>query len=184
MNRRRSTRYGTLALLLAVAGCTATERDGLDGAGWRRESVLSGAESTLGQVSPASCRPLVELLDRRASEDEVTGFRHEKRGSYLLLREFTGTSGFPRRILDAARACPAMTMGYDSTTLTYTVTVVARDERETRLLLAAQESGTPLTEMLVSAVERGGRQSLIRVMHPEGIGDTERTGADLAVSHG
>ncbi|QDY77322.1 hypothetical protein [Streptomyces qinzhouensis] len=175
-----------MLLVMGPAGCTSTEaeRNGLDGAGWKKESVLSGAEATLGQVSPAACRPLVEILDRRTPDDEVTGFRHEQRGSYLLIREFTGTVGLPRRVLDAARACPAMTMGYDSTTLTYTVTVVAQDKRETRLLLAAQESGTPLTEMLVSAAERDGRQSLIRVMRPEGIGDVERAGADLAVSTG
>ncbi|MGV9312913.1 hypothetical protein ACWDR0_12045 [Streptomyces sp. NPDC003691] len=184
MNGRRSTGYGTLALLLTVAGCTSTEPDGLEGAGWTRESVLSGAEAVIGQVSPDGCRPLVALLDRRTPQDEVTGFRHEKRGSYLLIREFLGAGGFPRRVLEAARACPAMTMGYDSTSLDYTVTVVGRGERETRLMLAAQESGGPLTEMLVSAVERNGRQSLIRVMRPEGIGDTERAGADLAVSTG
>ncbi|MGI5403957.1 hypothetical protein ACQEVG_31795 [Streptomyces sp. CA-135486] len=174
---------GPLALAWALAACTSPAPRGLQGAGWDKEPVINGAESTLGQVSPAACQALVEVLDRRDPEDEVTGFRQEKRQSYLLIRQFTGAAGLPGRVLEAARACPAMEMGYDSTTLAYTVTVVAQDNRETRLLLTAKESGgRPLTEMLVSASDQDGRQLLIRVMRPEGIGDTETAGADLAVA--
>lgn len=173
---------GPLALAWALAACTSPAPGGLEGAGWDKEPVINGAESTLGQVSPTACQALVEVLDRRDPQDEVTGFRHEKRQSYLLIRRFTGAAGLPGRVLEAARACPAMKMGYDSTTLAYTVTVVAKDKRETRLLLTAKESGGPLTEMLVSASEKDGRRLLIRVMRPEGIGDTERAGADLAVA--
>ncbi|MGW6457619.1 hypothetical protein ACWF94_17165 [Streptomyces sp. NPDC055078] len=188
MRRGIGASAGLLAvvpLAVVLVSCASPEpagtADRLAKEGWAKEPILQGAESTLGEVSPAACRPLVTVLDRRDPSDEVTGFRHKERRSYLLIREFDGTAGLPKTVLDAAGACPAMKMGYDSTALAYTVGVVAREEHETRLLLTARESGNIVTQMLVSASEKDGKQRLTRVMRPEGVGDAERTGADLAV---
>ncbi|NUL06495.1 hypothetical protein HRW07_25325 [Streptomyces lunaelactis] len=157
-------------------------REYLEDAGWVVEPVLEGAESEISGVSPAACEPLFGVLDR-GKEDRVTGFRNEKRGSYLLIRDWpSGQENLPRSVLEAAEMCPRMAMGYDSTKLAYTVMVVLREEKETRLLLTARESDALVTEMLVSASTGSGENRLVRVMNPRGIAKPEQDAMDLAAN--
>ncbi|MBT2441021.1 hypothetical protein J7E93_13045 [Streptomyces sp. ISL-36] len=124
------------------------------------------------------------MLGRDNKEDRVAGFRNEQRGSYLLARTWPSTQeSFPRSVLEAAGRCPRMEMGYDSTKLTYTVKVVLREEKETRLLLTAREGDVLVTEMLVSAATGSAEDRLVRVMNPRGIAKPEHDAADVASNH-
>ncbi|MFE1876802.1 hypothetical protein ACFW9N_39110 [Streptomyces sp. NPDC059496] len=123
--------------------------------------MLKGAEMELGQVSPAACEKLFTLLSHEEDTDAVRGFRKGK-ATYLLVREWNGT-GFPSDLAQAAEACPAMSMAYGPTTLTYTV-VIEEKSGKTRLRLTATESGHRVVEMVLGSSEASGRNRLVRVM--------------------
>ncbi|WP_128381462.1 hypothetical protein [Streptomyces cavernae] len=171
-------------LLILCAACAAPQEpsleEALEEAGWKKEATLSGAESEISSVSPP-CEQLFRLLDRSNDKDSVSGFRNEKRDSYLLIRDFPAGRNLPGAVLDAAAACPRMEMGYDSTVLVYTIKVVGEWQNETRLLLSVREGvGEKINEMLVSASTGQGENRLIRVMNPTGITGPEEDAADLA----
>lgn len=85
-------------LLFGLVGCSGEKADDnshhdwseLRRSGWVEEPVLSGAESTLGAVSPAACENLFRTLDRRVKEDTVV----DERGGVVPERH-SGT-GFRR----------------------------------------------------------------------------------------
>ncbi|MFC4467723.1 hypothetical protein ACFPH6_24875 [Streptomyces xiangluensis] len=173
-----------LLLIMVCVACTAPQepslKDALEETGWKEEATLSGAESEISSVSPP-CEQLFRLLDRNDGKDTVSGFRNEERDSYLLIRDWPAGRNLPGAVLDAAKACPRMEMGYDSTLLVYTVKIVGEQRHETRLLLSVREdAGEKVTEMLVSASTGQGENRLIRVMNPTGITGPEEDAADLA----
>ncbi len=171
-------------IALGLVGCAgeAQVRDKLTEAGWKAEPTLSGAESETGDVSPRSCRPLFEMLNRQNGHDDVSGYRHaRRRSSYLLVRKWSqGPSGSPGPALaDAARSCPRMTMDYGPTELDYSIKVVKGNDADTRVLLTATESGDPVTTMLVAELVDGRRHTLVRVMNPSRLGKADRAAVDL-----
>ncbi|MFF3087000.1 hypothetical protein ACFVRB_18400 [Streptomyces nojiriensis] len=113
------------------------------------------------QVSPAACEKLFTLLGHEEDTDAVRGFKKGE-ATYLLVRERSGT-GFPSDLAQAAETCPAMSMAYGPTTLTYTV-VIEEKSGKTRLRLTATESGQKVTEMVLGSSEASGRNRLVRVM--------------------
>ncbi|WP_329377659.1 hypothetical protein OG625_07805 [Streptomyces sp. NBC_01351] len=159
-------RYLAAVLSLALTGCGGgggpSLSEKMEQAGWKSEPVLKGAEMERGQVSPAACEKLFSLLGHEEDTDTTRGFKKGE-AAYLLVREWNG-AGFPGDVSRAAEACPAMSMAYGPTTLTYTVAVEDKGD-QTRLRLTARESGQVLAELLLGASEASGRNRLVRVMN-------------------
>ncbi|MEC4019848.1 hypothetical protein [Streptomyces sp. H27-D2] len=184
MNNRTTILALATGIALGLAGCAGEAQlpDQLEKTGWKPESTLAGAESETGDIAPRACRRLLTVLNRQDDSDDLSGYRHARRESYLLIREWRQERPSPdRRSLRAvARACPRMTMSYGPTRLDYSIKITKGEAADTRVRLTArEETGEKVTSMVVADLVNGSRHRLIRAMNEAALGRTEHDAIDL-----
>lgn len=165
----------------------------LTATGWVEEPVLEGMESQTRDIRPAACQDLFQLLDQANGADaRAFGFRNSASGSYLLAidqPDVPDPGSLSSHLKNAAEACPRLTMGYDSTSLTYDVTVADTRSGRTEIRLSGVErvggqQSEQVVDMIVSGVNTDSGGRLIRVMSSDrGIGPTEEKAAEIAAVH-
>ncbi|WP_432198364.1 hypothetical protein [Streptomyces sp. bgisy027] len=165
----------------------------LTAAGWVEEPVIKGMESQSRDARPAACQDLFQLLNRANGADaHAIGFRNSTTGSYLLAidqPDVPDPGNLSSHLKHAAEACPRLTMGYDSTSLAYDITVADTQSSRTEIRLNGIEQvggqqGEQVIDMIVSGVNTDSGGRLIRVMSSDtGIGPTEEKAAEIAAVH-
>lgn len=189
------------AVSVAVAGCSVKTAESaersmaqeLAATGWVEEPVIEGMESQTRDIRPVACQDLFQLLNQANGADARSfGFRNSATGSYLLVidqPDVPAPGNLSSHLKNAAEACPRLTMGYDSTSLEYDVTVAdtRSDRTEIRLNGVEQvggQQGEQVVDMIVSGVKTDSGGRLIRVMSSDtGIGPTEEKAAEIAAVH-
>lgn len=164
-----------LLMALFGAACAAPQPQQLKDVlpeGWKPEPVVTGAESTMSQVSPKACLPLYEALEG-ASRGEGRGFKNDV-GTYLFARDVKG-EGLVAVVDEAGRVCSEMTMRYDSAQIVYSVRREASEGIVLRLT-ATDDGGKEIAHMLVGVKSGSGSSRLVRVLNSENSltqGDSE-----------
>ncbi|TLS46778.1 hypothetical protein FE633_06530 [Streptomyces montanus] len=190
-----------VSVSVAVAGCSAASAEStkrsmaeeLKATGWVEEPVVDGMESQIRDIRPTACQDLFDLLDRAdGAEARSFGFRNSKTGSYLLAIDHPDVpdpGSLSSHLREAAEACPRLTMGYDSTSLAYDVSVADLRSGRTEIRLNGAEQiggqqGERVVDMIVTGVNTDSGGRLIRVMSSDaGIGATEEKAAEAAAVH-
>ncbi|NGO11489.1 hypothetical protein G5C60_28780 [Streptomyces sp. HC44] len=189
-----------ISVSAAAAGCSAEPAESaersmaqeLTATGWVEESVIEGMESQTRDIRPAACQDLFQLLDRANGADaRAFGFRNSTTGSYLLAidqPDVPDPANLSSHLKNAAKVCPRLTMGYDSTSLAYDVRVADTRSGRTEIRLNGVEQiggqqGEQVVDMIVSSVNTDAGGRLIRVMSSDtDIGPTEEKAAEIAAA--
>jgi hypothetical protein len=170
------TAYGTAA----CARGTGAIESALEDRGWQAEPYIVGAESPRGSISPQSCRPLYDMVDRSASDSEhVSSFHNPDTGTYALMLSWHADEQYSDDLASATQQCSAMDMDYGTARVRSTITL---DESSPQVILMSiatvDETQNPIADIRLIACSKDDSHTLVRVMNSNSLDASDEAASE------